>query len=89
MRVACDGTSGVALTTDFKPTAAILDIGLPDMNGFELARRLREILPEVTLVAVSGWPIGADDRRAQEAGFKQYFTKPLDANRLINLIDDM
>ena len=59
------------------------------MNGFELARRLREILPEVTLVAVSGWQIGAGDRRAQEAGFKQYFTKPLDADRLLKLIDEM
>jgi CheY-like chemotaxis protein len=89
VRVACDGTSGVALATDFKPAVAILDIGLPDMNGFELARRLREISPEVTLVAVSGWQIGADDRRAQEAGFKQYFTKPLHADRLIKLINEM
>jgi|HubBroStandDraft_1064217.scaffolds.fasta_scaffold135012_3 CheY-like chemotaxis protein len=89
VRVACDGTSGVALAADFKPAVAVLDIGLPDMNGFELARRLREILPVVTLVAVSGWQIGADDRRAQEAGFKQYFIKPVDADRLINLIDEM
>ena len=67
----------------------LLDIGLPGMNGYEVARRLRgsEALAGVTLVGLSGYSQDDDRRRAREAGFDHYLVKPIDAAELINIID--
>jgi CheY-like chemotaxis protein len=66
------------------PALALLDIGLPDMNGYELARRLRQLPGGAsrTLVATTGWGQQKDRERAFEAGFDHHLTKPIDIELL-------
>jgi PAS domain S-box-containing protein len=70
------------------PDAALLDIGLPDMDGLELARRLRSVrgLADVTLIAVTGYGQDVDKRNAFAAGFNHYLTKPVDYATLVTLL---
>jgi CheY-like chemotaxis protein len=78
-RLAHDGASAVALARQFAPDAIFLDIGLPVMNGYAVARTLRD-LPEfsdVYMAAVTGWGQDEDRGKAREAGFDSHFTKPL------------
>ncbi len=75
-----DGPSGLTLAAAFEPDVVLLDIGLPHMNGYEVARQLRE-LPcgrEAILVAVTGWGQDKDRQLASEAGFDLHLTKPVD-----------
>jgi PAS domain S-box-containing protein len=79
-------TAGAALEAApaFAPEVALLDIGLPDMNGYELARRLRQ-LPggeRMTLIAATGWGQQQDRQRAFDAGFDHHLTKPIDFDQL-------
>jgi CheY-like chemotaxis protein len=70
------------------PELCLLDIGLPDITGFELARRLRA-LPQTaraTLVAVTGYGRREDRAQADQAGFDHYFVKPVDVDALLALI---
>ncbi|MEX2124055.1 MAG: response regulator [Woeseia sp.] len=79
VRVAHTGESGILLALAFKPDAVLLDIGLPDIDGCEVARRLREHshLDRVPLIAISGFSTEADRKRATLAGFDRYFVKPV------------
>ena len=89
VRVAYSGQQTLdLLQTLFKPELLILDIGLPDVTGYELARRLREEpdLQEATLVALTGWGQEEDKQRARAAGFNHHLTKPVDPERLAALI---
>ena len=78
-RVAHDGATAVALATQFAPDVIFLDIGLPMMSGYAVARAVRERpeLSHVYLAAVTGWGQEDDRRKAREAGFDSHFTKPL------------
>ena len=78
-RMAHDGAIAVALATQFAPDVIFLDIGLPVMNGYAVARTLRDLpeLSEVYIAAVTGWGQEEDRRKAREAGFDSHFTKPL------------
>jgi len=69
---------------DIKPDIVLLDIGLPDINGYEVARRLRAIenIPTFTLVAVTGYGQPADSDVFRSAGFDQYFSKPMHFTKL-------
>jgi PAS domain S-box-containing protein len=73
------GTSGLALGETFRPETMLLDIGLPDLNGYELARRVRatDWGRGVQLIAITGWGQDADRQRAFEAGFDHHLTKPV------------
>ena len=64
----------------FRPDVALLDIGMPKLNGYEVAQRIRAAPwgQSMMLVAVTGWGQSEDKRRAHEAGFDHHFTKPLD-----------
>jgi CheY-like chemotaxis protein len=85
--VASDGVVAVALATDIRPQIAFLDIGMPRMNGYEAARRIREALgSSVVLVALTGWGQDEDKRRSREAGFNHHLTKPPDPEALEALI---
>jgi len=86
--VAYDGLAALELAGSFKPDIAILDIGLPVMDGYELARKLREQLgPETPrLIAVTGYGQDADRARAREAGFGQYLVKPIALDALMRLL---
>jgi CheY-like chemotaxis protein len=77
-------SEALRLISEHKPHACVIDIGLPDMDGYELARKLRAI-PEARdsrLVAVTGYGTKADKRAFEEAGFDHYFPKPPDLEEL-------
>jgi CheY-like chemotaxis protein len=74
--VAADGPAGLAQVAAFAPEVALLDIGLPGMDGYELARRMRAVAPGLALVAVSGYGQVEDRERARAAGFAAHLVKP-------------
>ncbi len=87
-RTAYSGRQGLKLAREFAPHIVLLDIGLPDLSGYEVARELRA-LPgggEMLLVAVTGWGQEEDRRRAYAAGFDQHMTKPLAAEALEQIL---
>jgi len=87
VRVAGDGVQAVEIAQDFKPQIALLDIGMPRMDGYEAARQIRGALGDrVFLVAVTGWGQEEDQRRAYAAGFDRHLTKPTDPSALESLI---
>lgn len=79
-----DGLSAVDLAREFRPDAVILDIGLPQIDGFEVAARLRAHagFERTLIVGSSGYSREADRRRADEVGINLYLVKPFDASRL-------
>jgi signal transduction histidine kinase len=79
VKVAYTGESGIRLAHEFTPDAVLLDIGLPDIDGCEVARRLRaeSAFNHVPLIAISGFSAEADKKRARLAGFDRYFVKPV------------
>jgi CheY-like chemotaxis protein len=84
-----DGESAIATAEDFRPEIVLLDIGLPKLNGYDVARRIR-LAPwgkDVTLVAVTGWGQEEDKRQALNAGFDLHLTKPMDANAALHIIE--
>ena len=86
---AADGESGLALACDWKPHVVLLDIGLPDMDGYEVARRLRDgpQTRSARLIATTGYGQPEDARRAYAAGFDLHLTKPVDPVRLAELLE--
>lgn len=84
VRVATDGFSALETVSTFQPEVALLDIGLPGMDGHELATRLRRLpgFERVLLLALSGYGLDADRRRSREAGFDGHFVKPVDLDAL-------
>jgi CheY-like chemotaxis protein len=88
--VAHDGPSALeAIRTD-SPDVAVLDIGMPGMNGYEVAQIVRRTMPNgcPTLVAVTGWGAQGDVERAVAAGFDYHFTKPVEPAKLMALLSD-
>ena len=85
VRVAHDAKSALAAAEEFAPHAALLDIGLPGTDGYQLARALRDNprTRHVRLVAVTGWGQDGDRARAREAGFDQHLTKPAEPDALL------
>lgn len=83
VETAGDGTTGLALITRVRPELAFVDLGLPGLDGFQVAEQVREQLgTEVWLVALSGYGQPEDRERAFKAGFDAHLTKPLDAQGL-------
>jgi len=78
VRVAENGPEALQAATEFAPDVVLMDIGLPGMNGYEVARRIREQprFRDVLLVAQSGWGQEEDRQRSQEAGFDFHLVKP-------------
>ncbi len=81
-----DASSAVALAAVTLPDVAVLDIGLPDMNGYELARALRATQPHLRLIALTGYGQETDAEAALEAGFDAHCTKPV---RIAALLDQI
>ena len=79
VRTAGDAAEALAVCKDYVPSAALLDIGLPGMDGFELARRMRALpgFERVFLIAVTGYGQDADRERARAAGFDEHLVKPV------------
>ena len=88
VEVTHDAPEAIAVAPGFQPDFAFLDIGLPSMDGYELARRLLKCLSgDVTLVAISGWGQKEDRRRAREAGFEWYLVKPVDLGSIRSILE--
>ena len=79
VRTEHDGPRALASIDDFKPEVVVLDIGLPGMNGFDVARemRKREATRDALLLALTGWGSDADRQEALDAGFDHHLTKPV------------
>jgi PAS domain S-box-containing protein len=86
---AYDGLEAIETAVKFRPNVILLDIGLPGLNGYEVARQIRSQLPDrdLTLVALTGWGREEDRRSAQEAGFDAHLVKPLDFDALERILN--
>jgi two-component system, sensor histidine kinase len=88
--VAHDATEALEMAQEFRPDFAFLDIGLPIVDGYELARRLQTLLQaQIPLVAISGWGQEEDRRRAKEAGFAWYLVKPVGLDSIRSALDSL
>jgi len=85
-----DGFQALKRVNDFRPDFVLLDIGLPGMDGYEIARRLREefLLQPLTLIAVTGWGGEEDLRKSQQAGIDHHLVKPVNPEELFRLMRD-
>ena len=87
VKVAYGGAEALAASEAFRPHVAVLDIGMPGADGYDVARQLRERLGNgVKLIALTGWGQDGDRRRAMEAGFDFHLTKPIDPGMLNDLL---
>jgi two-component system CheB/CheR fusion protein len=85
-----DGQRGLELIMEHRPQIALLDIGLPEMNGYQLAAAIRERLGDkIRLMAMSGYGQPDDVRRSEAAGFDRHLTKPVDPRRLAAALRDI
>ena len=86
--VAYSGADALTLVTAFEPDVMLLDIGMPGMDGYALARQVRSLEEgaQVVLIAVTGWGQEDDIRRALDAGFDHYLVKPPDLDKLMALV---
>jgi DNA-binding response OmpR family regulator len=87
-RVVYDGLSALSVAADFRPEAVLSDIGLPGLDGFELARQLRRQSgpEEVFLVALTGYENDFVRFRAQEAGFDEFLVKPVEIAEIESIL---
>jgi signal transduction histidine kinase len=88
VRTAADGLAAVEVAADFRPHAALLDLGLPRLNGYDAARCIREQSwgRNMLLIAMTGWGQDADRQRSREAGFDHHLVKPVDLDALERLL---
>lgn len=91
VRTAADGRQAFEVAADFQPDIALLDIGMPQLNGYDIASRIRSQSwgRNVLLIAVTGWSDVGHRERATEAGFDHYLTKPVDLDTLSGLLSSL
>jgi CheY-like chemotaxis protein len=89
--IAYEGEDALAKAAQVRPDIAVLDIGMPNMDGLELARRLRDdpLHAGIVLVALTGWGQKADRDRVTAAGFDQHLLKPVDMTVLTRIIEQV
>jgi len=87
---AYSGAEGIERASVFEPDVVLLDLGMPGLNGFEIARRIRQQPWGATLalIALTGWGQEQDRRRTKEAGFDAHLTKPVSATELLKTLED-
>jgi CheY-like chemotaxis protein len=87
-RAAYDGPDAIEKASSYRPDVIVLDVGMPRMDGYEAARRIRNEpwSNGVLLVALTGWGQEEDRSRARNAGFDHHLTKPASPEALVNLI---
>jgi signal transduction histidine kinase len=88
IRTAYDGLEAVQVADEFRPDVVLLDIGLPKMNGYEVAQRIRHQPwgQGMVLIALTGWGQETDRHRSKEAGFDHHLVKPVDTSALLQLL---
>jgi PAS domain S-box-containing protein len=88
VRIAADGEAAVGIAADFMPEIALLDVGMPRMNGFDAARLMRQRngRPDIYLVALTGWGQDGDRARSREAGFDTHLVKPASPETIATLV---
>jgi PAS domain S-box-containing protein len=91
VRTAYDASQALLLVGDFRPEVGILDIGLPVMDGYELAHELRARLGDssLLLIALTGYGRDRDRERSEEAGFAAHILKPVDVEELVRLVSNL
>jgi CheY-like chemotaxis protein len=89
VKVAHSGSAALAWGGSFRPDVVILDIGMPDMSGYDVVRSARQESwgKSAYFIALTGWGQAADKERAAAAGFDRHLTKPIDADFLGALLD--
>jgi PAS domain S-box-containing protein len=88
VRTAYDGSAVLEAALDYRPDVVLLDIGLPGLNGFEVAKQLRQqpVLHNAVLVALTGYGRDSDRQRSQEAGFDHHLVKPGDFGKVLEIL---
>jgi CheY-like chemotaxis protein len=88
VRVVNDGLAAVEVANEFEPQVVLLDIGLPTLNGYEAARKIRKQAwgSKATLIAVTGWGETVDRQRSKKAGFDHHLVKPVEPDVLTTLL---
>ena len=88
VRVAYDGAAALDACRGYQPEVVLLDIGMPGMDGYEVARRIRQGTgpKDMTLIALTGWGQEKDRRNAKAAGFDHHLVKPVDIDALQGLL---
>jgi CheY-like chemotaxis protein len=88
VRTCYDGAAGLEMARRWLPEVVLLDIGLPRLDGYEVARRLRQEAeaPRILVVAMTGYGKDQDRQRSQQAGFNAHLVKPVDLDELAQLI---
>ena len=88
-RIAYDGATALQLLGEFQPHVVLLDIGMPDIDGYEVARRIAAAdgSSAVILIAITGWGQQADIERAKAAGFHGHFTKPIELDDVLAFVE--
>lgn len=91
VRTAFDGPGALSQAAGFQPRAVLLDIGLPGMDGYEVARRMRELpgLRDVLMIAITGYGQEEDRTRSKAAGFDHHLVKPVDPDTLSRLLGNL
>jgi PAS domain S-box-containing protein len=89
-RVVHDGAEALRVATDYRPGIVLLDIGMPGLDGYEVARRLRTMRggEALRIIAVTGWGQDADRQRSREAGFDLHLVKPVEPRELVRVLDE-
>jgi CheY-like chemotaxis protein len=85
-RAVTRGSDALLATREFDPDLVVLDIGLPDISGYDVARALKSDHARPYLAAATGWGREQDRQRAHEAGFDHHVTKPLDLSTVMELL---
>jgi CheY-like chemotaxis protein len=86
VQVAYDGVAGLALIESVSPDVVLCDIGLPGMNGYEVAQAARRLATVPLLVAITGYGQTDDMARASDSGFDHYLVKPVDPAAVLELL---
>jgi CheY-like chemotaxis protein len=84
-----NGSAGIELALRLQLDFILLDIGLPHLDGYEVARRLKAAKPEIGLIALTGYGREEDRTRAVEAGFDAYLVKPVDTEKLFAVMHEL
>jgi CheY-like chemotaxis protein len=88
VRTAYDGPTALEIAVEYRPNVALLDIGLPGLDGYEVATRIRQQagLEGIVLVAITGYGQESDRQMATQAGFDQHLVKPVDFDRVQRIL---